>query len=49
VSLKSRSIESGLAVSRSPRRNGCGDTAPPMCCSRYARPSIPPMPAISAL
>ena len=48
VSLKSRSIEAGLAVSRSrPRKNGCADAAPAMCCSRSARPSIPPMPAIS--
>ena len=50
VSLKSRSIEAGLAVTRSRaaekwlRGRGRFD----MCCSRSARPSIPPMPAISA-
>ena len=49
VSLKSRSIESSLAVSRSRaadkwlRGRGVG-----LCCSRSARPSIPPTPAISA-
>ena len=49
VSLKSRSIEANLAVSRSREaENGCAGAAPITCCSRSARPSIPPMPAISA-
>jgi len=49
VSLKSRSIEAGEAVARSREaENGCAAAAPAMCCSRSARPSIPPTPAISA-
>ena len=49
VSLKSRSIEASQRWrSRAPRRNGCAGAAPRMCCSRSARPSIRPTPAISA-
>ena len=50
VSLKSRSIEASLAVSaaRNQRRNGCAGAVPSTCCSRSARPSIPPTKAISA-
>ena len=49
VSLKSRSIEADVAVSivRAPPKNGCAAAAPATCCSRSARPSIPPTPAIS--
>ncbi len=50
VSLKSRSIEAGLAVSRSARggKMAARPRRAATCCSRSARPSIPPMPAISA-
>jgi hypothetical protein len=48
VSLKSRSIEASLAVTRARRKSGCAAAAPRTSCSRSARPSIPPMPAISA-
>jgi len=48
VSLKSRSIEANVAVDRSrAAENGCAAVAPVTCCSRSARPSIPPTPAIS--
>ena len=49
VALKSRSIAAGQAVgARAPPRMAARRGAPAMCCSRSARPSIPPMPAISA-
>ena len=49
VSLKSRSIEAGLAVSRSrAAEKWLRGRGADMCCSRSARPSIPPTPAISA-
>lgn len=48
VSLKSRSIEADLAVSRSrAAEHGCAAAALLIFCSRSARPSIPPTPAIS--
>jgi hypothetical protein len=49
VSLKSRSIEAGLGgIALAIRlKNGCADTVRSMCCSRSARPSTPPTPAIS--
>lgn len=49
VSLKSRSIEAGLAVARSrAAEKWLRGAARATCFSRSARPSIPPMPAISA-
>ena len=42
-------LSRGAAAVRARRRNGCAAAAPDTCCSRSARPSIPPTPAISAL